>query len=389
LKSAFQSFFKRPTTWVGLITALMFQVIFSVIWMTGYNGVSDNTNKLKIAVVNEDQQLGAQVAAGLLQSLPFDVVQADSLDQARGELNERKLHMIVYIPGDFSARAVDGQSTAAIQYLINESNPALTKSIMNGVAAQITGNVNSMAVTNGIQGMLAGQPVNMPAEQAAAAASALSQRVVADIQLENRVQGMNNQMVPMMLVLASYVGAMIMGMNMEQSAMAVSGTVGRWQRFAVRSSINVVAALLVALVGASLIVAFGGQIENGFMSLWLFQSPFLLTFMFVAQAFLYLFGMAGMLFNIIMLSLQLVSSGAMVPRELLSDFYIRLGELLPATYAVEGLMNILFGGPSIGADAGKLAIIVVAAIAVSVLAVSLKRQPGGQLRAAAVIHSKK
>ncbi|WP_156807447.1 hypothetical protein [Effusibacillus pohliae] len=34
--------------------ALMFQVVFGVVWMTGYDGVSDNVKKLKIAVVNRD-----------------------------------------------------------------------------------------------------------------------------------------------------------------------------------------------------------------------------------------------------------------------------------------------------------------------------------------------
>lgn len=70
-----------------------------------------------------------------------------------------------------------------------------------------------------------------------------------------------------------------------------------------------------------MVVALGGHVEKGFMALWSFESLFLLTFAFVAQMFLTLFGNAGMLFNIAMLSLQLVSSGAIVPRELLSNFY--------------------------------------------------------------------
>ncbi|MNC51780.1 hypothetical protein D3C75_1010860 [compost metagenome] len=51
-----------------------------------------------------------------------------------------------------------------------------------------------------------------------------------------------------------------------------------------------------------------------------------------------------MLFNIAMLSLQLVTSGALVPRFLLNDFYRSFSEVLPATYAVEGLMSLQFGG---------------------------------------------
>lgn len=372
MKHTLQAFMKRPTTWVGIITALMFQVIFSVIWMTGYNGVTERVDQLRIAVVNEDQQLGQQLTSQLLEKLPFDMTQIDGIEAAKQQLDERDLQMVVYIPADFSQKASAADGQASIQYLINESNPALIKSIMSGAAAQITAQVNGQAVAGGVQTVLGN--MNMPAEQAAATAQALSQRVTSDIQSTNVVQGMNNQMVPMMMVLASYVGAMIMGMNLEQSSMAIQASASRWSRFAARSFINVVAAVFVSLVGSSLLAAFGGQMDQGFLHVWLFQTLFLLTFMFVSQMFLYLFGMGGMLFNIMALSAQLVSSGAIVPRELLSDFYIKLGDALPATYAVDGNMNLLFGGPAVGSDVLSLCIIGVAAIAVSALAVALKRQ---------------
>lgn len=372
MKNALQAFMKRPTTWIGIITALMFQVIFSVIWMTGYNGVTDRVEQLRIAVVNEDQQMGQQISSSLIQNLPFDMTQVDRLEEAKQQLDERALQMVVYLPADFSQKAAAADASASIQYFINESNPVLIKSMMSGAAAQITAEVNRQAVAAGVQNVLGG--MNMPAEQAAAAAQGLSVRVTSDIQSTNVVQGMNNQMVPMMLVLASYVGAMIMGMNLEQSALAVRVSVGRWGRFAARSIITIVAAVFVSLVGSSLLASLGGQMEQGFLQLWLFQMLFLLTFMFVSQLFLYLFGMAGMVLNIMVLSAQLVSSGAIVPRDLLSDFYINLGNALPATYAVEGTMNLLFGGPGIGAEALALSIIAVVAIAISALAVTLKRQ---------------
>ncbi|MDQ0063537.1 YhgE/Pip domain-containing protein [Paenibacillus harenae] len=383
--TAIKAFMKRPTTIVGIVTALMFQIIFSVIWMTGYNGVTDRVDQLRIAVVNEDTQFGQQIAANLVKELPFDMVQIDNLEEAKEQLDARELQMVVHVPADFSQKASVQGEQASVQYLINESNPALIKSIMSGAASQMTSEINTQAVSAGLQNVLGS--LNMPEEQATAAAASLSQRVVSDIQSTNIVQGMNNQMVPMMMVLASYVGAMIMGMNLEQSSMAVSGQVSRWRRFGARSIINTVAALFVSLVGATLLVALGGQIEQGFLLLWLFEFVFLLTFMFVSQMFLYLFGMAGMLFNIMLLSAQLVSSGAIVPRELLSDFYTGLGSALPATYAVDGNMNLLFGGPSIGTDLLSLIVITVVAAAISVFAVAIKRpQPVPQPTAAIASH---
>lgn len=386
MKSALQAFMKRPTTWVGIITAFMFQIIFSVIWMTGYNGVTDRTDQLRIAIVNEDTAMGQAIAGNLAQQLPFDIVPMTSLEAARSDLNEREIQMVLHIPSDFSEQASKADGQASLQYYLNESNPALIKSMMSGAAAQITSQVNRQAVAMGIQQTLIG--MNVPEEQAAAAAPGLSERVKAEVVSSNVVQGMNNQMVPMMMVLASYVGAMIMGMNLEQSSMAVAAQAGKWRRFGVRAVINIVSAVFVSLVGATLLMALGGQVDQGFLQLWGFQLLFLVTFMFVSQMFLFLFGMAGMLFNIMLLSAQLVASGAIVPRELLSDFYTGLGQWLPATYAVDGTMNVLFGGPSVGSDAGMLVIIALAAAAISACAVLVKGQTVRQPKVAIAGHRK-
>ena len=376
MKQSLQAFVKRPTTLVGIVSALMFQIIFSVIWMTAYDGVTERTDQLRVAVVNEDAETGEAIAANLTQTLPFDVVREPSLEAARTMLNEREVQMVVHIPARFVETAGNPESKAALQFLVNESNPAMIKSVMTGAASQIAAEANRQASAIGIEAVLTN--LHMPEQQAAAYSVGLTERVTANIESSNPVQGMNNQMVPMMMVLASYVGAMIMGMNFEQSSMAIQAQTGRWPRFAARALVTAGAAVLTSLVGSTLLAALGGQIEGGFMKMWLFQLLFVLVFMFVSQMFLYLFGLGGMLFNIMLLSVQLVSSGAMVPRELLSDFYAKLGALTPAAYAVDGNMNILFGGPGVGGDALALCLIGAIALVVSA-AVGLKgmtaRQP--------------
>ncbi|GIQ65925.1 hypothetical protein PACILC2_44930 [Paenibacillus cisolokensis] len=120
----------------------------------------------------------------------------------------------------------------------------------------------------------------------------------------------------------------------------------------------------------------GGQANSGFMALWGFLSLILMSFMFFAQLFLLLFGFAGMLFNITALSAQLVSSGAMVPRELLSGFYRHLGDWLPATYAVEGSMNLLFGGSSPAGPAWLLAAFAAGSLALGAVITALRSDTG-------------
>lgn len=371
MKNAIITFLKQPTTLVGIITALMFQLIFSVIWMTGYHGVSGNMSNLKIAIVNEDPDMGKKVAENLVKNFPFKTVQIDSLEAANQQLETRQIHMILQIPADFSTKLRAPGQQAALNYTVNEANPALVKSVMQGVAANITATVNKEAVTNGLQMALA--QAKLPLQQVQPMAAGLSERVATKFNSIHPVSGFANQMVPLMMVLASYIGAMIMGLNMQQSAAALQNEIGKWQQFFARASINIAAAAVIALAGTSLVVALGGQLGKGFAAIWLFQTLFVLTFMFVAQIFLLLFGPAGMLFNILLLSVQLVTSGAMVPRELLSGFYQAISSYMPATYAVEGLMDVLFGGPGFAGSSQALVWILAVSAAAGTAVVAMKK----------------
>jgi YhgE/Pip-like protein len=368
MKNVLLAFLKKPTTIVGIVAALMFQLIFSIVWMTGYNGITDNIEKLKVALVNEDQGIGKDIVKNLASTLPFQNASFDSLEKAQQALEHREVHLVVHIPANFSA-TLQSPDTAKIEYLINESNPAMIKNIMQGVIAKITATVNKEAVKMGTLNLL-GQTKIAP-EQATQLAEGLSERVVGETNSLNPVKNFAHQMIPMMLVLASYVGAMIMALNMHQSAAELGVQANRWLRFVVRGVINIVASVVIAFVGSSLIMALGGHVDQGFLAMWGFQSLFVMTFLFVAQIFLLLFGPAGMLFNIIMLSMQLVSSGAMVPRELLNGFFYELGKFLPATYAVEGNMNLLFGGPGIQDSSLALVLIMLVSIGIGLLSVAV------------------
>lgn len=123
----------------------------------------------------------------------------------------------------------------------------------------------------------------------------------------------------------------------------------------------------------------GGHIKLGFLSLWGFQTLFVGAFLFLAQLFVLIFGTAGMVFNIILLSLQLVTSGALVPRDLLLDFFYSIGRYLPATYAVEGNMNILFGGTTLSHDLWALCWIIFMVILLGMATVAMKREKTREL----------
>ncbi|NOU62799.1 DUF3533 domain-containing protein [Paenibacillus sp. LMG 31461] len=371
--SSIAAFLKPATTKVGIITAITFQLLFSIIWMTGYSGVSDNTKNLKIAIVNEDQAMGGKIVQNLQSNLPFQTEVIASNEEAQNKLNLREVQMVMHISPDFSKKLQTPGQTAPIIYTVNESNPSMTKSIMQAVAGNITATVNKEAVAAGASAVLTQMNPQLPAEQATQIAQGLASKVSSDIQSTNKVKDMPNQMLPMMLVLASIVGTMIMGMNFSVTTNLLGASLTKTQKMAARIGITVVAAIVVGLISAIMVVSLGGHVDKGFVALWGFESLFLLTFALVAQMFLTLFGNAGMLFNIAMLSLQLVSSGAIVPRELLSDFYHSISNFFPATYAVNGLMNILFGGPGVGSEVGFLFVIAAVALVIDMVVVFAKK----------------
>ncbi|MDR6551930.1 ABC transporter permease [Paenibacillus qinlingensis] len=373
MRQSIAMFLKPATTKVGIITAITFQLLFSIIWMTGYSGVSDNTKNLKIAIVNEDQAMGGKIVQSLQSNLPFKTEVISSNEEAQSKLNNREVQMVMHISPDFSKKLQTPGQTAPISYTVNESNPSMTKSIMQAVAANITSTVNKEAVAAGASAVLTQMNPQLAAEQATQIAQGLASKVSSDIQSTNKVKDMPNQMLPMMLVLASIVGTMIMGMNFSVTSNVLGASLTKTQKMAARTSITVIAAVVVGLISATMVVALGGSVDKGFAELWGFESLFLLTFALVAQMFLTLFGNAGMLFNIAMLSLQLVSSGAIVPRELLSHFYHSISNFFPATYAVNGLMNILFGGPGVGHEVGFLFVIAAVAFAIDMLVVVAKK----------------
>ncbi|MGH0500357.1 hypothetical protein ACQVPI_29555 [Bacillus wiedmannii] len=96
------------------------------------------------------------------------------------------------------------------------------------------------------------------------------------------------------------------------------------------------------------------------------------VFLSLTQMFITVFGNAGMIFNIISLSLQLVSSGVIVPHEMLSKTYQTIGELFPATYAANGYYTIIFGGVSLGENIISLLVIILVTQLVAVITVSIK-----------------
>ncbi|WP_338753706.1 YhgE/Pip domain-containing protein [Bacillus sp. FJAT-52991] len=377
--SALKNFFQVRETYIGLLAAVAFQVIFFCVWMTAYDGVDDRVGNLKIGIVNDDLVIGEEVTTQMKKNSPFTIKEYQEVEKAKADMEDRKLNMVIHLPAKLTEKVKVGQEVEVV-YWINGANAGMGKTMMEGAAHQMTGAVNSHLFVAQKEGMLKQFiPANGTPEAVGDAISQMvgnlnDQLVQPKIKKVNEVKEFAASMVPMMVILASFVGAMVMTMQLQQTADKIKGYYGKWEVFAARQVINIGFSFFLTFITLALMMMFDIQSESSMLVIYLFQSLLFFSFLSLAQMFVYLMGNAGMVFNIIALSLQLVTSGVIVPREMLSDFYSNLGSYLPATYGSDGYFTIIFGGEMshITSNMQSLLLISLGTMAVTVGAVLLK-----------------
>lgn len=137
--------------------------------------------------------------------------------------------------------------------------------------------------------------------------------------------------------------------------------------------INVTLSVFIATMAVLIMSCYSITSHISLFYTWFFLFLAFLTFVSLTQLFIVLFGPGGMIFNIILLSLQLVSAGVIVSREMLPLFYEKISAVLPAIYVAEGLFTIAFGGSNIFSDVLALVIILFSVLILAVLRVSFSR----------------
>lgn len=360
-------YFRYRPTFVAITVALVFQLVFSVIWITGYQKVNENIKKIQIGIVNEDHEVGATISQSLMKNLALSLIQIEDIETAKRQLDNREVSLIIHIPKN--------TEKPMLHYITNESNSVFIKSMMQSVTQQVTEQLNKQASTKQLAEQLKQVPANV---------DQLLTPIATQTEAIHSVNSYAKQMIPMMLVLASFVGGMFLAMNLDQVRQRVNQEYGKWVSFFALLCLEVVCVLFISAVGAGMIFALGEETVAAFWQGWLFQSLMMIAFVFVAQTFLLLLGEAGMIINTVLLSLQLVTSGAMIPRDVLPTFYQQLGDYLPATYGVEGIMNMYMGGPSSMQDVTVLFSIALMALLLQITRIAISNKKGETIKQPAV-----
>ncbi|EJQ39196.1 hypothetical protein A6283_21195 [Bacillus wiedmannii] len=362
-----KQFLKRPGTYVGMVVALSFQLIFFCVWLTAYDGVNERADQMRIAIVNEDGNIGSKIAEGLQRNVPFQVKSEQSVEKANKAMNDRVYDMIIEIPASFS-KDINETGKSNLNFHINQANAMMAKQLMEGAAKQIRDNVNK-EITSYKKQAIVGKLQAVGPENVEVIKGLTEDSIGFTVHRVNDAKGFSANMVPLMMVLASFVGAMIMSMELSKVAKEVKNG---WSNFVSRQVINGTVSILLACITISLMKGFQIEIHEAVWSIWMFQAIVFFAFLSLTQMFITVFGNAGMIFNIISLSLQLVSSGVIVPHEMLSKTYQTIGELFPATYAANGYYTIIFGGISLEKNIISLLVIILVTQLVAVITVSIK-----------------
>lgn len=383
-----KALFHIRETYIGIAAAIAFQVIFFSVWMTAYDGVNDRMDQLKIGLVNEDEQLGIEMTNQLEKQLPFQIQPYTSIENAKSIMDERQIDMIIQIPSSVTTSLASGEQ-AQIVYWINQSNATLVKTMMENTAVQLTNQMNQQLYPvqiNEARSQFIQQLQQLPLSEESALIvedavlflldSLDSHPLASSIKKTNEVDGFAANFVPLMIILSSFVGAMVMIMQLELATQSIQEKISKWNIFIGRQIIQVGVALLLPLLTIGLMAAFHITSQLNFLTLYLFQFILFWAFLSFAQVFVVLFGNAGMVFNILALSLQLVTSGVLVPRAVLSDWYTKVGSILPATYGADGYYTIIFGGSdtNIYENMSSLFVIIIVTLLLSIGAVLLKKQ---------------
>ncbi|EJQ56508.1 YhgE/Pip domain-containing protein [Bacillus mycoides] len=371
--NALKQFLKLPGTYVGVVVALSFQLIFFCVWLTAYDGVNERADQMRIAIVNEDGNIGSKIAEGLQRNLPFQVKKERSMEKANEKMNDHMYDMILEIPASFS-KDINETGKTNLNFHINQANAVMAKQMMEGAAKQIRDNVNKEVASYKKQAIV-GKLQAVGPENVEVIKGLTEDSIGFTVHKVNDAKGFSVNMVPLMIVLASFVGAMVMSMELSKVAKEVENG---WSNFISRQIINGTVSILLACITIGLMKGFQIEVHETVWSIWVFQAIVFFTFLSLTQMFITVFGNVGMIFNIISLSLQLVSSGVIVPHEMLSKTYQIIGELFPATYAANGYYTIIFGGVNLEKNIISLLFIILVTQLVAGIAIVIKGMVKGR-----------
>ncbi len=343
----FKQFLKTRGAIAAIFMGIFYAIAMLGIFLPGYSAIPGNVDKLPIAIVNDDKgEYGAQIASQLEENLPFKNIETDlSNNQALKDLDKNDLALVVHIPETFSADMQKGEVSSSIDFTINEAGATTVSSTMNSVVTQINNQLSTQFSRQTAQGVL--MNFNVPEDQAAELAKKIETAYTGNVVSINEIpDGMNNNMLPMFLTMAGYVGAMIGAMQLVAAFKASRGKASKTKLFLYVQSTALLIAVtssLIALGITYLVNQPSGELFFGILGQQILN--YLVCFNFTA-ILLFLVGEGGMILNLPILLFQTLANGATIPRDMMYLPYEWMSHISPMYYSVQAYFANMYGGIS-------------------------------------------
>ena len=370
----FKQFLKTKGAIASIFMGIFYAVAMLGIFLPGYTALPGNMDDLKIALVNDDKgEAGSQIASQLGDSLPFKTIDTDvSNKEALKALEKNDYALVIHIPENFSENAQSGNGTS-IDFTVNEASATMVASSMNSVVNEINKQLSANFSQQTAQGIL--MQFNVPEEQAADMAAKIENAYTGNYVILNDVPaGMHNNMLPMFITMASYVGAMIAAMQLVGLFREHRATVSRVRLFLYVQG----TALLVGVLAMAVAVGISFGISDVDTAvLWKVALQQILLYMAafnVCAIPIFLLGEGGMVLNIPILLMQTIANGATMPRDMMYAPYEWFSYITPMYHSVNSYFAMMFGSANPAPHIWGLVAVFAGALVINMLLAALPQK---------------
>lgn len=372
----FTEFLKGKGAASSIFMGIFYAICMLGIFLPGYTAIPKNIDQLPIAIINDDTgKLGEQVEESLAEQLPFEKIKTDlSNEKAMKELENNKLALVIHIPETFSTNLQKSDVSSSIDFTLNEAGATVVASTMNQVVTQINAQLSAQFSQQTAEGIL--MNFNIPEGQAQQLAEQIENSYVGNVVTINDIpDGMHNNMLPMFLTMALYVGAMIAAMQLVGAFKANRGKATKTRLFIYVQLTAILIGIIAGLVSTGIAVGINDLNSDLFLQIWGQQIlNYWVCFNFTAIV-VFLIGEAGMVLNIPILLVQTIANGATISRDMMYVPYEWASHITPMYYSVQAYFANIFGSTSVSPYLLGLAVVGLVAMAINIVIVWIFHKP--------------
>lgn len=374
----FTQFLKTKGAIASIFMGIFYAVAMLGIFLPGYTSIPGKVDQLPIAIVNDDAgETGAMIADQLQENLPFKKIETELTNQqALNDLEKNDLALVIHIPETFSEVIQKGETSSSIDFTINEAVATTVSSTMTSVAQQINNQLSTQFSQQTAKGVL--MNFNLPEEQATQLADKIETAYVGNVVTINEIpDGMNNNMLPMFLTMAGYVGAMIAAMQLGGAFKENRGKASKARLFLYVQLTALLIAVVSSFAAAGLTYLVndpGGDVFFGLVGQQILN--YMVCFNFTA-IFIFLIGEGGMILNLPILLIQTLANGATITRDMMHAPYEWMSHISPMYYSVQAYFANLYGSISPSPYIWSMVAVGAGAMVINILIVTFlhKSQP--------------